>query len=248
MYIRMKKFLPLILLALGLIVVLGAYFFVSRSRQDVSLDEQNDEASLLSVPLSERPVVTLTPRSNGYWLDMEISKFMIGGAETLDYELLYTLPDGRQQGVPGMIELSGRDLIQVELLLGSESSGNFRYDEGVETGTMTLRFRNSSGQLLVQFVSEFHLQSNTDTLTSVDGGFEYLLDEISKAYFVTMNTIGYPDGLEQEIQNEPYGVFTSSSEPLSGDLSWVGDIQYWNGQDWSILDTSRSPKTGIFVR
>ncbi len=243
----MKKIIPIVVLIIGLLVVVGAYFFVSRNSEEPEVIGPQEEIALLDVSLSDRPVVRLTPRSDGHWLDMEVTKLMIEQAETMDYELLYTLPDGRQQGVPGMAELSGRDMVEVELLLGSESSGKFRYDEGVETGTMTLRFRNEDGQLLAKFISEFHLQNDTDTLSSINNEFTYILDEVSEEYFVTMNTVGYPE-TDSSFSSEPYGVFSSSQESVPGVLEWDGTINYWDGNEWTTLESPESSDIGIFVK
>ena len=80
---------------------------------------------------------------------------------------------GIQQGVPGTAKLDGGD-IERKMLLGSESSGKFRYDEGVKGGTLTLRFRNSKGRLIGKLSTEF-------TLTSPKKGvFEVTLDTFSQ--------------------------------------------------------------------
>ncbi len=166
--IKIKKFLPLILLLLGIIVVIGAYFFVTRNKDEEGATE--DETSLIEVSLSDRPITSLTPSDDGHWLTLLVERITIDAA-SLDYELLYKLPDGRTQGVPGSITLKGEDEIERELLLGSESSGKFRYDEGVDKGTLTLRFRNDKGKLIAKFSTEFALLSGVSELASIDGDF-----------------------------------------------------------------------------
>jgi hypothetical protein len=59
--------------------------------------------------------------------------------------------------VPGTVQLSGD--VEKKLLLGSESSGKFRYDTGITGGTMTIRFRNSSGKLLGKLETAFTFTS-----------------------------------------------------------------------------------------
>jgi len=78
----------------------------------------------------------------------------VTGAASMDYELIYSTSDGGQQGVPGTVKLTGTD-IDRPLLLGSESSGKYRYDAGVEQGTMTLKFRDASGKTNWETLNRF---------------------------------------------------------------------------------------------
>ncbi|MEK7550169.1 MAG: hypothetical protein AAB535_00075 [Patescibacteria group bacterium] len=161
----MKKYLPLILLGVGLFVVVGAFVFVKNSRNN----GEEEEETVKEIPVGERPLVSLIPTSDGHWLKLMIEKIKVSGATSLDYELLYSLPDGRTQGVPGTVKLDGNDVTR-DLLLGSESSGKFRYDEGVTGGTITIRFRDSKGKLIGKLSTQF-------TLTSPKkGAFEVTMD------------------------------------------------------------------------
>ncbi len=184
---KIKKFLPHILLLLGILVVVGAYFFVTRNKDKDGVTE--NETSLIEVSLADRPITSLTPSDDGHWLTLLVEEITIDAA-SLDYELLYKLPDGRTQGVPGSIALKGENKIERELLLGSESSGKFRYDEGVDKGTLTLRFRNEKGKLIAKFSTEFALLSGVSELVSVDGNFMVSLNKRSSEYFVVMETFG----------------------------------------------------------
>ncbi len=165
----MKKYLPLILLGVGLLVVVGAFFVVKNSKKDVIEEEEVAK----EIPVSERPLVSLTPSSDGHYLKLVISQIKVKNAASLDYELLYTLPDGRTQGVPGTVKLTGED-IEKDLLLGSESSGKFRYDEGVDGGTITIRFRDSKGKLLGKLSSQFTMSSSSK------GVFEVTMDTFAE--------------------------------------------------------------------
>lgn len=206
--VLVNKKLPLILFGVGILIFALVMVLVMRNRNNTTND--SDEAAI-EVPFSDRPFVSLTPRSDGHWLDLTVQKFKVPKAASLDYELLYTLPDGRVQGVPGTVQLSGLDELKRELLLGSESSGKFRYDEGVEEGTLTIRFRDEKGKLLAKFATKFHMQTGVSELTSIDQNFTYMMDEESEEYFVTMETFGLPaDSGVSSVSSGPYGVFTSS--------------------------------------
>lgn len=161
-----RRYLPLILIAVGVLVLVGAFLFVRSSRNKSRAEE---EETVKEIPTDQRPVVSLIPTSDGHWLKLKIEKIKVQGASSLDYELLYSLPDGRTQGVPGTVKIDGSDIVR-DLLLGSESSGKFRYDEGVTGGTITIRFRDSKGKLIGKLSTKF-------TLTSPKKGvFEVTMD------------------------------------------------------------------------
>ncbi|MBL7036960.1 hypothetical protein ISR94_03980 [Candidatus Microgenomates bacterium] len=209
----MKNKLPLILLGIGILVVGLTVFFVVKNS---SSDGDSDDVAI-EIDFPDRPVASLTPSDDGHWIKLVIDKIQIAKASSMDYELLYSLPDGRTQGVPGNVKLDGATSIERDLLLGSESSGKFRYDEGVETGTLTLRFRNSKGKLLAKFSTKFHLQTSVAKLTSVDENFTYELEESSDSWYITMQSFGLPSSSSvSEVTSGPYGVFTSDSSLPEG--------------------------------
>jgi hypothetical protein len=213
-----KKYLPFILLGVGLVAIVLVYFFVTRSKE--TLDPSSEDEVVSEVPFEKRPVLSLTPTADGHYLVLFIEKINIE-AKTLDYELLYDVPNGVTQGVPGSIDISGKSSFQAELLMGSESSGKFRYDEGVSNGTVTLRFRNEKGKLVAKFTSDFHMQRSTDELTSVDSAFTLKLDSTPKNIFtIVMNTVGTHGKVPSGKIVGPYGVFSSDgSAKLSGNVS-----------------------------
>ena len=239
----MKKFLPLILFIFGLIVLGLVYFFVIKSPKKTNVVE-DDATSLIEVSLNERPIVSLTPTSDGHWLNLKIEKIEIPGAYSLDYELLYNLPDGRTQGVPGSITLNGQTLIERELLLGSESSGKYRYDEGVEEGTITVRFRNEKGKLISRFTTKFVLLSGTKELESVDQAFKATLSKNAKGYFIVMETFGVPKESLGDVKSGPYGLFYSETTILSGEAQ-IGSYNTYLYKDGNWIKDSFNP--GIFI-
>jgi len=165
----MKKYLPLILIGVGLLVVALVLILVKNSRK---ADTSEEEETVKEIPADQRPLVSLTPTSDGHWLTFRVQKIKVKDATSMDYELIYSTTSGGQQGVPGTVKLSGD--IERKLLLGSESSGKFRYDEGVDGGTLTIRFRNSKGKLLGKLSTKF-------TLTSPKKGvFEVTMDTFAE--------------------------------------------------------------------
>lgn len=245
-----KKYLPIILVVLGILVLVAVYFLVIRGGGDEVVED--DESAMVEVSIEDSPVASLTPTADGHWLNMVVAKLdpMVDkyDAATMDYELLYKLPDGRTQGVPGTVKLTGQEMIESELLLGSESSGKFRYDEGVEQGTFTLRFRNEKGKLLVKFSTGFHMQFDTDELSSADGKLNFVLEDESADHFVTMLTFGVPEMPSGNVTDGPYGIFTSTDDRVPGEVSLgSGMIQRWDDGSWEELDNNEASDLGIFV-
>ena len=239
----MKKYLPFILLALGLLAAVGVFFFIKgRGKEEVVEDE-----TVAEIPFEKRPFVSLTPSDDGHWLYLSVEGIKVDAA-SLDYELLYSLPDGRTQGVPGTVKLEGIDSFERDLLLGSESSGTFRYDEGVDGGTLTLRFRNDKGKLVGKLVTGFSMLSGVDEVTPNDEIFTYTFTKVQNDYFVTMGTFGVPGSFGGTIQKGPFGVFSSSEKAIEGIVTLDGDtIQGWLGTNWESLSDGESSDIGVFI-
>jgi|SRR3989344_1659455 len=205
----MKKYLPLIILVVGALVITGAFFVLKARKSKPEIED--DETALLNLSLEERPVVSLTPTSDGHYITLKVEKITFD-PKSVDYLLLYETSEGVQQGVPGTVELEGKKEFEEKLLLGSESSGKFRYDEGVENGSVELKFRNSDGELMAKFETDFHMQTSTIELSSSDGKFNYLVDEAEEGvFYVTMQTVGVPgDGFKSVTSDNGYAVFSSN--------------------------------------
>ena len=215
----MKKYLPIILFVVGILIVVLVFVFIKNKKTDNVTD---DNGTLVELAFPDRSFASLTPTIDGHYINLKIEKIKVPKAVSMDYELLYSLPDGRAQGVPGTAELKDIIVFERKLLLGSESNGKFRYDEGVEEGNLTGRFRDSKGKLLAKFSTKFHLQSNEAELTSVDTNFTYTLDKKPKGiYFITMETFGLPASSSvSSVTSGPYAVFASAELPSGSAEGW----------------------------
>ena len=213
-----KKFLPLVLLGVGILILILVFVFIKNKKNTAVVDESD---VVVEVAFADRPFASLTPTSDGHYINLKIDKIKLPKAVSLDYELVYTLPDGRTQGVPGTVDLKGETSFERKLLLGSESSGKFRYDEGVTDGSLTVRLRDTKGKLLAKFSTKWHLQSADLELTSIDQNFTYILDKKPKGmYFITMETFGLVDSSVTEVASGPYGIFTSNTLPSGTAEGW----------------------------
>lgn len=243
----MKKYLPVGIFLVGLLVFGGVFLMLRGSSNKNSNDQQADEV-VPEIALANRPVTSLTPSSDGHWLKMKIEGIKVK-ATTLDYELLYNLPDGRSQGVPGTVDLGGKTSVARDLLLGSESSGHFRYDEGVDQGTLTIRFRNDSGKLVGKLTTKFHLQSKTAELASVDNKFTFKLNKLpTKDFYITMETFGLPSQFSGgTLVLGPYGVFSSATSIQPGVVTLEGTVSRATSSGWEEVKDGKASDIGIFV-
>lgn len=242
----MKKKYFLIALAI-VALALGGFLIWRKGRIAEEASPSQPEGALLETPLEERPYVTMMPRADGKEFTLEISR--IKNAKTIEYELVY-LSQGLSRGVIGSITLKeGEEAVSRKLLLGTCSRNVCKYDEGVEEGTLTLRFRGAEGTR--KFISEFHLQQGDKELTSTDGNFS-LEGSFSTAFYLTISTIGLPKEIEGKVIGGPYGVFTAGSKSVrNGEVTLKLDEENdsaqlfsWTGKAWQeIKDTEIEGKT-----
>ena len=220
--------------AVVLIAVVGFFVLRGSANQDFR-----------DLALTERPYVSLVPRSDGHWLKLTIENFKVEGASTLEYELIYQVPEGTTQGVPGTVEIAREDKVERDLLLGSESAGKFRYDEGVTDGELNLRFRNSSGKLLAQLSTPWRMLKGESELAL--NKFTYKVDTPNEdEYLVVVDTFGLPKPLENAT-GEPYGVFASGGTPYPGTVTLASKMSRYDGANWGAMESDQSPDIGVFV-
>lgn len=208
-----NKRLPVIIVAI-VVLLLGGIFAFIKSRGDNAPPGMVEEIAP-EIPPELRPFTSLTPTEDGHFLTLLIDEVKIEGATVLDFELFYLTGSGNQQGSSGLMEIKPGETLEDKLLLGSESSGKFRYDDGVENGTLTIRFRNDDGKLLGKLTTDFSLLTNTNTLVSPDGSFIYELDKAPRGvFFVVMQTFGTNE--EVNIEGTNYAIFSSDGETYPG--------------------------------
>ncbi len=245
----MKKYLPIVFLVVAVLFVVGIVAYSKMSAKPVAYDDVVEEETAPEIPFDQRPVASLTPKADGHWLTLKLTGInRLTTATTVEYEVLYEAGDGRQQGSSGKTTIAGKTTFDSEILLGSQSNNNFRYDTGVEKGTLTVKYRDAKGKLAGKLTTDFHFQTATDTLTSVDGLFTYKLDKASKkGYFLVMNTFGLPQGLEG-FATGPYGLFSSETVKLPGVVTLTGTkVWLWNEASWAPLTSAKAPNVGIFA-
>lgn len=243
-----KKYLPVVIVLAVFAVGLGSAIFAYKQFNKTSSNEVEDEGPEL--PASQRPYASLTPTIDGHYMDLVISNINVPDAKKIEFELFYTTGEGNNQGTKGSVTLKGNDVVKNQILLGSESNGKFRYDTGVEIGTLTIKFRDASGKVIGRTATTWKLLSDTTDLASADGKFSYKLeDSLEDTFFVVMPTLGLPGPLNATAASEAYGVFTSSEDEVPGEVTLGGSLHRWDDKasEWVALDGTSSDNVGVFI-
>ncbi|PJE67261.1 hypothetical protein COU95_03470 [Candidatus Shapirobacteria bacterium CG10_big_fil_rev_8_21_14_0_10_40_9] len=232
----MKKYLPIIGIFIGALILFGALFWFIRGRQAPSGPGQPTPTPT-PLALEERPYVTLTPRSDGHELKLEIEN--LKDVQTVEYELVYFAGDV-SRGVIGSVDLKSENSLSRDLLLGTCSKNVCKYDEGVTEGTLTLRFRGVSGAQ--KYEVAFRLQTGKEAkvgLSSGDGNFTFQGSLPSSTFYLTQGTLGLPKKPSGKVIGGPYGIFTLGSASAKGtvklkitETSPEVKILGWDGSSW----------------
>ncbi len=207
----MKKKLAIVLPIVAVLLIIGGIFWLrAKNRTETTNGEEENQQTTVETPLLEKPYVALIPRADGKEFTMEISR--IKNAKTIEYELVYE-SQGLSRGVIGSVELSvGETEVSRKLLLGSCSKAVCKYDEGVEQGSLTLRFRGTEGTR--KFTTDFRLQQGGKELISIDENFKLTGKFNASTFYITMPTIGLPEEMEEKVIAGPYGIFTAGSSSV----------------------------------
>lgn len=244
----MKKYLPVILGAVGVLVLLGGGFFFFRGRKAEEPEPiKKPEGVLIETSLEERPYITLSPSSDGHWLTVDVSR--IQDADSLEYELLYNTASGATQGSINSVNLKGESSYSKKILLGSESRGHYKYDEGVTQGSLTVRLRGGKGTR--KLVTDFHVQQGDDELTSIDNNFSVEGTFPRRNFYVTMVTVGLPGDFKGEVIAGPYEVFSSGLKTVKNGVASLqlpeeteeAKLYSWSGTAWEEEEAELKDKT-----
>ncbi|KKT74076.1 MAG: hypothetical protein UW69_C0049G0009 [Microgenomates group bacterium GW2011_GWA2_44_7] len=199
--------------------------------------------------LQQAPFTTLTVTANkesgvvtGHTFAMQLQN-LLTTPKTLEYLILYDLPDDRQQGIPGSIELTGSNSASRKDLFMGSCSKTCRYDQGVANGTVQLTYRDESGGAIGDIIGNWHLQTGNKLLTSVSSDFIFEMDAKPSGWFITMTGLGLPAPLENKVIGGPYVITSSGASNLSGVVKFKltspsngAKILLWDSQRWKELN------------
>lgn len=236
----------LVLLGLGL-------FALKRSKNPAvkpAVTTEEPELPVNTIPLEERPFITLSPDESGRNLIMSVS-----GAPTigdLEYELVYNAAD-KQEGVFGRLDLNlEKQPIKKTLLLGSKSGGGkVTYHEGVTGGSMTATYGSTKLKEQWNFL---HFDPSDPEVSSTDVRFGATLPKtaLKKGQVViVMKSFGLPGPVTNKVVAGPYALLTPT--PLKGEVLVelklpAGEynnpqILAFDGKSWLPLKTTVSGET-----
>lgn len=245
----MKKSVLFSLLVIILLIILAIFFFTKKSPSSQTEVDPRPDLPINTLPLPERPFITLSPDSTGRSLNIAISGAPQAG--DMEYELIYNA-SGKQEGALGNIFLgSEKQPIVKSILLGSKSGGGkITYHEGVTGGSMTLTYADTR---LKESWNYLHFDPADPVISSTDARFSVTLPKTAlkkDSVIIAMKTFGYPK-LEGKVIAGPYGYFTQSPIKGSAQISLklpAGEhvnptIYGWDGKSWSKLATKLAGDT-----
>ncbi|PIR99129.1 hypothetical protein COT87_01055 [Candidatus Collierbacteria bacterium CG10_big_fil_rev_8_21_14_0_10_44_9] len=255
-----------VLIFIGFVILISLiWFIIPKKSTPPVVDNTPVDLPINTIPLTDRPFITLSPDTSGRSLDIAISGAPKEG--NMEYEMIYNA-SGKQEGALGSIFLgSEKQPIVKSILLGSKSGGGkVTYHEGVTGGSITVTYGETR---LKESWNYLHFDPSDPIISSTDARFSVTLPKTAlkkDAVIITMKTFGYPKaGLPAEpakLVAGPYGYFTQTPIKGSAQVSLklpAGEhinptIYEWNGTVWKKLvtklaeDTVSAPATSnIFV-
>jgi hypothetical protein len=247
----MKKSTLAIVIAVSLVVIVGVVILVTKRQDGVKpvAEETEIDLPINTIPLEERPVITLRPDSTGRSLDISLSQAPTEGE--LEYEMIYNA-SGKQEGALGSIFLSSeKQPILKSILLGSKSGGGkITYHEGVTGGSITVTYGETR---LKESWNYLHFDPADPIISSTDAKFHVTLPKTGlkkDAVVVTMKTFGYPE-MEGKVISGPYGYFPQTEVKGSSQVELklpAGEhvnptIYEYSGTAWKKLTTKLTGDT-----
>ncbi len=247
----MNKKALVAVVGIALVVIVGIVMVMNKRNAGPTVVEDNTQIDLPinTIPLAERPVITLRPDSTGRSLDISLSQAPTEGE--LEYEMIYNA-SGKQEGALGSIFLSSeKQPIVKSILLGSKSGGGkITYHEGVTGGSITVTYGETR---LKESWNYLHFDPTDPLISSTDAKFHVTLPKTAlkkDAVIITMKTFGYPK-MEGRVVAGPYGYFAQTEVKGAGQVELklpAGDhvnptIYEWDGKTWKKLTTKLTGDT-----
>lgn len=248
----MKKILPFILVGFVILLVVVIVILIKNANKTTSEVEEvvEDETNYVEVPVLERPYISLTPRSDGHEISLQITNF--GNIPSLEYKLEYLAGDMERGVGPSKITLKGETSITRNLLLGSCSKNVCKYDENVVQGTITVILNGDKPQ---RYVLPFTIKKGSEAANGLILGENTAVFTgkfVSSAYYIIMNMAGLPGkSLPGEVLDNRVAVYSSGSNTLKGAIKIISTqitsgtkVYGWNGTSGKWTEYSKTAGAG----
>lgn len=213
--------------------------------------------------ISQRSYVSLVPAADVHRVYLTI-KNVPSNITSVNYELIYLADmEGNkiERGVTGKLQPADYNKSK-EILFGSAScttgTCKYKYDEGVNEGTLTLTFNKNDGGK-DKYESVFRIQKGKEGgigLSTGDGEFMFVSIGLpASTVYLTISTIGVPVELPAGIipKTIPYGIFSSGAikggtvsfkTPLSSPIIYAYDGKSWNKLTTEVADGKAKATSG----
>lgn len=245
-----KPILVGIVIALAVLLVGGAWWINRPSNDEPEETTKNKTRISLPenvIPVSERPVMRLTPLSSGHHIEFAVD-YVKKPAEEVDYTLEYqtgTLVQAEQD----LLTLNTLPITK-EIFLGSCSAGGAcTYHEDIKGGSLLTTFLGDDPYALKsdwKYID--NLEKETD-FSSRDGMFQISSQNLSVIRFlIIFNNAGYPDNVPGRVVSNPYSLSASSTLTGTAELNIRAQeegqltIAGWDGEAWQTFETTSDGK------
>lgn len=143
----MKKYIPIVVVAVVALIVGGIIFFkkASSPASTAKIVPTITPAVQMLTP-DQAPVVSLKFSADAHYVTVSISNIK---ADQVEYNLIYDATvkgNSINTGVNATAKLDGKTEYSKQQLLGSESSGHFTYHANIKNAMMELTLRDVSGR------------------------------------------------------------------------------------------------------
>jgi hypothetical protein len=204
-------------LLIGLIVASSFALSACGAKKTTTTISPTPATKMIEMQAKDRPYISLIPRADGHELKLKIDNIP-SSITQIEYEMLYSAKDNNleiEKGVGDTIKVDNRNLFR-DLLLGTASCTNgckYKYDEGIDSGTLSLTFINNKGESTV-FETPFALKSAADF--KKDGQIALPIENViiksspaGKDFYILMKNFGLPQGVTEA--KATYSLFSSGT-------------------------------------
>ncbi len=254
---NMKKNLPLIIAAVGILIVLiggsvFAYTKMSKKPADAGKKEETKKkrVSLTPnlIPVAERPYIQISPK-DGRNITLSINEVK-KSATSAEYELEYQT-ESNLEGAVGTLELASLP-VSKDILLGSCSAGGAcRYHKDVKGGTLLVKMMGGEAYAVKTDWKYIENTKRESEFSSKDGKFQISSKDLAKqGLLIIFNSPGYPKTPSGTVISDVYTLSTAGA--LSGKATVTiraaeeaagAKILGWDGSAWKEFSTKMDGKS-----